>query len=556
MYTINEKISAETLNIPDVIRKIGDSLEGLRIGRKQALQSLLIAEDLLSELLKHSSKGAGVTVQVEKNLGNVSIILKCPGEPFSLSDSNMGFEDLKTENENDEWNEAIRNLLSKRMEMDVSVKRFRSLNTVRIVVEKSRYRSLMATGFALLLGIAAGLLLRNAAPEQFSSYMAKNVFQTGYSMFLNAIKMIVAPLVFFSMASSIASFGDMKALGKIGVKVIGLFMVTSLVAILIGFGVYQIFPIGSPSLASCIQTGAENAAAAANKSEVSISLWGILQGIVPSNFLKAFVDSNMLQILFVSILLGVSATMIGKRVAFVRDFLDAMNMLFSKAAALIMKCMPVAVFCSISKMVITIPMKEMLSMVSWVAVIFVGAVVMIMFYCLMLLINGINPLRFLSNYAEPMATAFSFGSSAATLPISLKACRDKLGIAPEIYSFSIPLGATVNMDGSCITLIISCLFVARVFQINVTTEILLMLFLAIFLLSVGAPGVPGGALVCLSILIPLMEVPAEALSLFIGLYAIVGMILSCTNVTGDAVVSLIVAKREKKFDKKIFDGKR
>ncbi len=554
MYSVNEKIRADALNIPEVIRKIEDSLKGLQINRKQILRSMLVSEDLLSELLKHSSEGAVVTVQVEKFLGNISIILKCQGEPFSLSDSNMGFKDLMAEDDNVEWNEAIRNFLSKRIEMEASVKRSGTLNTVRIVVEKSRYRSLMATGFALILGVAAGLLLRNIAPEHIRTYMADNVFQTGYTLFLNAIKMIVAPLVFFSMASSIASFGDMKALGKIGAKVIGLFMITSLAAILIGFGVYQVFPIGSPSLASCIQTGSENTAAAAGESSVSVSLWGILQGIVPSNLLKAFLDSNMLQILFVAILLGVSATMIGKHAAFVRDFLDTMNTLFSKAAALIMKCMPVAVFCSITKMVLTIPMKEMLSMVSWVGVIFVGALAMIMFYCLMLLVNGVNPLKFLSNYAEPMATAFSFGSSAATLPVSLKACRDKLGISPEIYSFSIPLGATINMDGSCITLVISCLFVARVFQISVTAELLLMLFLAIFLLSVGAPGVPGGALVCLSILIPLMGVPAEALSLFIGLYAIVGMILCCTNVTGDAVVSLIVAKREKKFDKQIFNS--
>ncbi len=553
MHSVIEKIRADALDLAEVIGKVGDALGKLRINRKQVVRSLLVTEDLLAGLVNHSSEGAVVSVQVEKFLGTVSVILKCQGKPFSLSDTDMGLKDHMAEKDDDEVNQTVRTLLSKNLEMDVSVKRFGKTNTVRIVVEKSRYRSLIATACALALGIAAGLLLRGVASEQVRTYMASNVFQTGYSLFLNAIKMIVAPLVFFSMASSIASFGDMKALGKIGAKVIGLFMITSLVAIFIGYGVYQIFPIGNPSLAATVHAGAEKAAA--QNGEVSISLWSILQGIVPSNLMKAFLDSNMLQILFSAILLGVASTMIGKRVAFIRDFLDTMNLLFTKAATLIMKCMPVAVFCSITKMVLTIPMKDMLSMFSWVGVIFVGAVAMIAFYCLMLLFSGINPLRFLRNYSEPMATAFSFGSSAATLPVSLKACRDKLGIAPEIYSFSIPLGATINMDGSCITLIISCLFVARVFQINVTTEILLMLFLAIFLLSVGAPGVPGGALVCLSILIPLMEVPAEALSLFIGLYAIVGMILCCTNVTGDAVVSLIIAKREKKFDKKIFDGK-
>ncbi len=553
MYSVNEKFRADALDLAGVIRKVEESLGKLKINRKQVLRSVLVTEDLLAELVKHSSEGAVVTVQVEKYLGSVSIILKCQGEPFSLSDSNMGLKGHMAEDD-DEATQTVRNLLSKNLEMDVSVKRLNKINTVRIIVEKSRYRTLMATACALALGLAAGLLLRNVAPEQVRTYISSNVFQTGYSMFLNAIKMIVAPLVFFSMASSIASFGDMKALGRIGVKVIALFMVTSLAAIFIGYGVYQIFPIGNPSLAAAVHVGEENAAAAANNSNVSISIWSILQGIVPSNLMKAFVDSNMLQILFVAILLGAASTMIGKRVAFIRDFLDTMNLLFIKAATLIMKCMPIAVFCSIAKMVITIPMKDMLSMFSWVGVVFVGAVAMVAFYCLMLLVCRINPLRFLSNYSEPMATAFSFGSSAATLPISLKACRDKLGISPEIYSFSIPLGSTINMDGSCVTLIISCLFVAKVFQINVTPELLVMLMFAIFLLSVGAPGVPGGALVCLSILIPLMGVPAEAISLFIGLYAIVGMILCCTNVTGDAVVSLIVAKQEKKFDQKVFNG--
>ncbi len=553
MYSMNEKIRADALVMGDVIHKVGDSLAALKINQKQIVRTVLTTEDLLSALIRNSSEGAVVTVQVEKSLGSVSVILKCQGEPFSLSDTKMGYEDLLAEEDNDEWNQTVRNILSKGLGMDASVKRYGKVNTVRIVVEKSRYRALIATACALILGVAAGLLLRNLAPENIRTYMADNVFQTGYSMFLNAIKMIVAPLVFFSMASSIASFGDMKSLGKIGIKVIGMFMITSLAAILIGLGVYQIFPIGNPSLASAVQAGAGEAVTAAG-SKVTVSLWGILQGIVPSNLFNAFLKSDMLQILFVSILLGVSATMIGKHVAFVREFLDTMNMLFSKAATLIMKCMPVAVFCSITKMVITLPMKDLLSMVVWVGVIFVGAVGMIMFYCLLLLINGVNPLKFLSNYAEPMATAFSFGSSAATLPVSLKACRDKLGISPEIYSFSIPLGATINMDGSCVTLIVSCLFAAKVFQISMTPELLVSLILAIFLLSVGAPGVPGGALVCLSILIPVMGIPAEAISLFIGLYAVVGMILCCTNVTGDAVVSLIVAKQEKKFDQKVFNG--
>jgi Na+/H+-dicarboxylate symporter len=146
-----------------------------------------------------------------------------------------------------------------------------------------------------------------------------------------------------------------------------------------------------------------------------------------------------------------------------------------------------------------------------------------------------------------MVSAFTFASSNAALPASIKQV-DEMGVSKKVYSFSLPLGATINMDGSCITLIISALFLAKVFSIPITSGALLSLFIAIMVLSVGSPGVPGGNLVCITMILPQIGVPAEAVSLILGLYPIVGMMQTCANVTGDAVVSTIVAKREKLLD--------
>jgi len=146
-----------------------------------------------------------------------------------------------------------------------------------------------------------------------------------------------------------------------------------------------------------------------------------------------------------------------------------------------------------------------------------------------------------------MFTSFSFGSSTATLPSSMSCC-DNLGIQRKIYTFSIPLGATINMDGNCIILMVTAFFMAKTFSVDITSSLLFALVITIMSLSVGAPGVPGGNLVCIAMLLPIIGIPADAVSLVVGFYNLTGMIMSCTNVTGDAVVTTLIAKSEKALD--------
>lgn len=151
-----------------------------------------------------------------------------------------------------------------------------------------------------------------------------------------------------------------------------------------------------------------------------------------------------------------------------------------------------------------------------------------------------------------MLSAFTMASSSATIPVSIEICKDRLGIAKKVYSFSIPLGATINMDGSCITQMISALFMAKIFGVPMTMSLVFSMALTIFVLSVGAPGVPGGALVCIALLLPQYGIPVEGISLIMGLYSLVGMMQTCVNVTGDATVTTIVAKSEGLMDMEKF----
>lgn len=220
---------------------------------------------------------------------------------------------------------------------------------------------------------------------------------------------------------------------------------------------------------------------------------------------------------------------------------------------MIIGVMPLAIFCSMAKMVLAMNLGTLLSVVTWVPVCYAGCLLMIAVYGLLILIFGrMNPLPFYRKYYPAMLTAYTFSSSNAALPTSMEYCEKALGISKKVYTISLPLGATINMDGSCVVLCISALFMTKVFGIPVTPGLLTTLALSVFVLSIGAPGVPGAALICMSILFPQISIPAEAVSLLMGLYALVGMIMTCTNVTGDAAVTLVTAKHEKLLDMDVY----
>ena len=545
-----KRILSKIDNIREGMDFIEATLTEKKIAKKEKAKTMLAAEEILSGLVNNSQEETYIDIEATGVLGNVNFNFKSKGCEFDIDSITDRLLFPVERSDDEEANSIIRNLVNKVFGESISIKHDKGLNKVSLNVRRSSYSALIFTLLGLGLGILVGIILKQAAPGAVSGAISDNIFSPVYTMFMNALKLIVGPLVFCSVASSIADFGDLKALGRIALKVVGMYLITSMIAFFVGFGSYSLFSIGDPALKNAVSDAAAGTVAASQGTTISIK--DTLVGVIPNNIITPFLESNLLQIIFMAVVLGITASAIAKRMPGLKNGLLTLNNAFSLITSKLMILMPVVVFCSMAKMMIAMDMSSLGSVLVWIPVNYFGYALMIGVYLILFLILArLNPLKFLKKWYKAMITAFTLASSNATLPTSAKQCEE-LGVSNKVYSFSLPLGATINMDGTVITLIISSLFMAKIFGVDINPGMLLSLFISIMVMSVGAPGVPGGALICFTLLLPQIGVPAEAVSIIMGIYPLASMMMTAVNVTGDAAVTTIVAKSEKLFDVKKF----
>ena len=543
------KIRNDLTEVPKAVDFLREELSKKKLSKKIFVRTLLSAEDTLTKMVENAS--GEITLSIGGFLGSTEIRMRAKGTPFDSSEITDKLLFKEENSDDEEANAVIKNMISKLFGDNLIVSNSNGINKAVIKVAKSHFKHLLMTLFAVISGLLVGAGMHKFLPGAVSNAISTHLFVPIYVMFMNSLKMIVAPLVFFSIASSIVDFGDLKALGKIAVKVVFCYFVTSFIACTVGYLTYTVFPIGDTSLVAAVtDAGKETIARSA---ATKISLRDTLIGIIPNNIVTPFQTSNMIQLIFMAVVLGLAGAALIKKIPQIKDALIILNNLCSKITAALVFLIPFVVFCSMARIMISLDLQSLGSVIKWIPVVYIGEVVMMCVYVLLLVVFGrLNPLKFLTKYYPAMITAFTFASSNASLPTSIKQMK-KMGVSKSIYSFSLPLGATINMDGSCITMMISALFMAKIFSVPITQSVVLSLFTTIFMLSIGAPGVPGAALICITLLLPQIGVPAEAVSLIMGLYPIVGMMMTCTNVTGDAVVTMIVSRHEKMLDIKKFN---
>ena len=547
------RIPAKDEAISQGLAFLSQSLRQHRVGAKEANRAMLMAEEAMVKLHQHAAPDSQTQLAVINRMGSLSIRVTVPGERFEF-DETMDFGlDLELDEEDGQTEAAIRNLLLHAFRDKIRYKHRGRLNTVAITVKESEKRLLYWTVSALLLSIVAGLVLKAVLPAGGVEALDSYVLDPIKTMFLNALKMVVAPVVFFSILSCVSQFSNLSDFGKTGGKVMGFYMFTTVVAIAVGAGAFLLLRPGSGGA----QIALQGAQAVAGAEEVNISILDTIVNIVPSNIVQPFLDADMLQIIFIAILCGVAVGMIGDYSRPLKDFFEGCNTLFLKVTIIIVGFIPVAVFCSICSLVMLTGGDTLVSLLYFMAAVLVGMAAMMAVYCLLILVVGhLNPLTFLRKYAPGILTSFSLGSSNAAMPYNMQLCRSALGISPKVYSFSIPLGATVNMDGSCVYLVVGSLFLAQLYGVSLSGADLAALFFSVFVLSVGAPGIPGAGLVCLSVLLVQIGVPVEAAGLMMGIDSIVGMFRTASNTTGDVAISLVVARLENLVDLEVYNGKR
>lgn len=541
------RIPAKYNAVDEVLNSVNGILKKHNVSTKERDKAILTVEEALGSLIDHAESGSEIEIVINSFLVT-TIEFHSTGEAFRISDDIKVVKESIDCVDGDEAQNIIRGALFKAYVDDLQYNHKLGKNNVKMTIHKSKHILLYRTLGALSLALLSGLLLTGIGADSFNENLCHYLLVPVKTMFLNALKAIVAPVVFFSIISCVSGFSNYKELGRVGIKTLISYFCTTLIATFVGIMTFLLLKPGRE-----IVNHPDFVEEQAEKTSLSDMLLDSIVSIVPDDFVKPFLESNMLQLIFLAILCGIAVGMIGEYSASLRNLLQAFNELFLKIISIIMLFMPIAVYCSITSLMLTLGGDTLLSLIGIVASLLFGIICMMIIYCLLLLIFGrLNPIVFLKKYFPTMLNVFSIAASNPAIPINMEACEKKLGIDKKVYSFSIPLGATINMDGTCIFLAVQALALAKMYGVNVSVAAMLSFALSIIIFSIGAPGVPGGLIICLSALLTQLNVPTSALELVIGISPIVGMFLAVSNCLGDVVVTSIVANSEGLLDKQKF----
>lgn len=392
---------------------------------------------------------------------------------------------------------------------------------------------------ALLLGIINGSLFNIFIPE-LANYLLSAVSVIG-SLFISSLKMLIVPVVFFSIVAGVTNLEDTTSLGRIGGKSILLYIFSTFIAITLAL----IF-------ASLINPGANANFFLEEQLEIKepppISY--IIENLIPNNPLKALTDGNMLQIIIFAIILGITITKLkNENKNKLKEAFLSFNHLFLKMIDIIMFFAPYGVFFLILKTFMSQGFTAITELASYFFTVLVVLIIhfFLTYGLLILLFTKIRLIYFYTKMRKTILFAFSTASSAATIPITLKTVEEELGIDKSVASFSIPLGATINMDGTAIMQGVATVFIANAYGINLNISDFISVIMIATLASIGTAGVPGVGLIMLAMVLNQVGLPSEGIALIIGIDRLLDMTRTAVNVTGDATISCVVASSEKKI---------
>lgn len=365
-------------------------------------------------------------------------------------------------------------------------------------------------------------------------------------IFLNLIQMIVIPLVFFSIISGITSLNDPKVMGRIGGKAVFLYMITTLFAVTIGLLIGNALTPGAGIEIELSQQPAEYE---------TISALDRIMDIIPRNPVASFAEGNVLQVIFFSVILGISIALVGKDAQPVVKMNDALTKVMFKMVNLIMKFAPYGVFGLMAWVSATQGPSVLLPLAKFVLVAFIAYIFHIVFIYGSVLgfFGGFSPITFFKKVFEVQLMAFTTSSSSATLPVTMRVTNENMGVSKGTSSFVLPLGTTVNMDGSAIYHGICVMFTAQAFGVDLSMNDYFTVMLTSLMVSIGAAGIPSGGFTMLTIVLTSVNLPIEAIAFIAAVERLLDMGRTVVNVTGDAAIAILIDKSEGKIDKKVFD---
>ncbi len=411
---------------------------------------------------------------------------------------------------------------------------------------------LIAMGAGLFVGVFINIANTQgwlaATPDHWiNQLMVNGLFDVVGRIFVASLKLLVVPLVFVSLVCGASSLGNNTRMGAMAGKTIALYLLTTAIAISLALLLGELIRpgegIGLNSTDSFIAKEAP-------------SLGDVIVNMIPSNPIQAMADGNMLQIIVFSLLMGVAISKSGEEGKKIAEWFGRMDAVIMKMVMILMELAPYGVFCLLAKLFASLGAGAIIDLGLYFGTV-IAALLLHCFgvYSLLLqLLTKINPVQFFKRIRPVMLFAFSTASSNATIPVTLRTAEEKLGIDNRIASFTVPLGATINMDGTAIMQGVATAFIAQAYQIDLSMSAYLTVVLTATLASIGTAGVPGVGLITLAMVLQQVGLPVEGIALIIGVDRILDMIRTAVNVSGDSMVSLVVAKGEDSWDEKCFNN--
>lgn len=396
---------------------------------------------------------------------------------------------------------------------------------------------------SMFLGAILGILIQSISSDFIKNTIILNGFVKVLSdIFLSSIKMIVVPLVFISLTCGAASIENIRKLGRVGIKTFSFYILTTCIAITIGV-----------ILALTVKPGLGLDMSHLLISQPTISqdksFIDIIVGIVPTNPFESLIKGDMLQIIFFSILLGISISLIGKKAEIVKKAFESLNEVIMKIVQIVMYFAPIGVFALMTNTFATIGFSAMLPLIKYMLVIFFALVIHSLFIYggMFKIFTRLSIRPFFKKFIKPASIVFSTASSNAALPVTLETINE-MGVDNSISSFTIPLGATINMDGTAIMQGVAAIFISQVYKIELGLPAILTIILTATLASIGTAGVPGVGMVMLSMVLQSVGLPIEGIGLILGIDRILDMCRSTVNTMGDCICTIIISKSEGSFD--------
>lgn len=401
---------------------------------------------------------------------------------------------------------------------------------------------------AMVAGGVIGALLQAAGvgPGSFiDSWFTHGIIEVGGAIFVNSLKLMVVPLVFVSLVCGASSLSGGN-LGRLGGKTLALYLFTTGVAITLALTLALVIAPGEG-------TGVSNDATSFVPKE-SQSVKETIIDVFPTNPVAAMANGKMLQVIVFALLFGVAITHAGEAGGRVRQFFEDLNEVIMALVTMLIKLAPIGVFCLMWKLFAEMSWTEVGKLAAYFMTVALALLVHIsvVMPALLVLLARVNPLQFFKKMREPMLLAFSTSSSAATLPVTMRTVTERVGVDDEVASFVLPMGVTINMDGTAIMQGVATVFIAQFYAIDLTTTDYLLVIVTATLASIGAAGVPGVGLITLALVLEQVGLPVEGIALIIGVDRLLDMMRTVVNISGDGTVATVVARSEGRFDDEVF----